>query len=497
VAEEISRHWLALGAHIAWMQRGEPWSQSLPADSVYHPAMEEALSRTVLCGRATPFFSDGVAGLAVPMLAMDRCVGAMACVIPAELSDRAEALLGLFCDQLGRQQAMGQSEREIASLAENLTQSYEELDLIHKLGRHLRVADTPNEYFQRYSEDLLELIHARTLVVFVQPSDGGEVTVFFAGDRPVSEIRLESIARYLVNHSQDYFGPLLLNDLNEHPVLAKLLDGPQHSMLAIPLRTSQSVFGTIVAIDRTDGDAFGSVDAKLVTTITEQTASFLHNRFLIDDLNGLLIAVLTSLVNAIDAKDPYTSGHSQRVAALSWRIAVELGVPSRQATEMYLAGLLHDIGKIGVNDGVLLKPGRLTGDEFTRVKQHPLIGAKIITGIKQLQNIIPGVLCHHERQDGSGYPYGLVGDEIPLMGAVVAIADCFDAMTSTRTYRRAMAATEVLREIADPACGLFSPQVVQALLRCRPDERAEELTHSVPFPDFTSQLLAEHWFTNS
>jgi HD-GYP domain-containing protein (c-di-GMP phosphodiesterase class II) len=128
-------------------------------------------------------------------------------------------------------------------------------------------------------------------------------------------------------------------------------------------------------------------------------------------------------------------------------LARKIGLPEEQCERVYLSGLLHDVGKIGVPEGVLTKPGRLTDAEFDAIKKHPAIGAQILGNIKQLQDIIPGVLYHHERWDGRGYPNQLAGEDIPLMGRIICVADSFDAMSSTRTYRPALPLETVLAEI--------------------------------------------------
>jgi len=157
------------------------------------------------------------------------------------------------------------------------------------------------------------------------------------------------------------------------------------------------------------------------------------------------------LTSSIDAKDKYTHGHSERVAFISRWIAERLSgqesLEEEKIHEIYLAGLLHDIGKIGIDETVLRKKGRLTEEEYSRIKVHPSIGAGILREIKQMRDIVPGVLSHHERVDGKGYPNGLVGDQIPLTGKIVGLADCFDAMTSKRTYRDAMTVEQAIAEI--------------------------------------------------
>ena len=156
--------------------------------------------------------------------------------------------------------------------------------------------------------------------------------------------------------------------------------------------------------------------------------------------------------------------YSQRVAELSRALAQRIGLPDEQCERVYLSGLLHDVGKIGVPETVLTKPGRLTEAEFDAIKKHPAIGAQILGNIKQLQDIIPGVLYHHERWDGRGYPHQVAGDKIPLMGRIICVADSFDAMSSTRTYRPALPLETVLAEIQRCAGQQFDPQLAKVFV---------------------------------
>src|SRR5262249_1668079 len=149
----------------------------------------------------------------------------------------------------------------------------------------------------------------------------------------------------------------------------------------------------------------------------------------------LLVGLTRSLTAALDAKDAYTHGHSERVARIAVELGREMGLEEDELGNVYLAGLLHDIGKIGVNDTVLNKAGPLTPEEEEHVKKHVTIGYAILRDLHQLKDLLPGVLHHHERYDGQGYPHGLAGDAIPLLARLLAVADSFDAMSTTRSYR--------------------------------------------------------------
>jgi HD-GYP domain-containing protein (c-di-GMP phosphodiesterase class II) len=216
-------------------------------------------------------------------------------------------------------------------------------------------------------------------------------------------------------------------------------------------RGAVAIIGLMVAVNRVDKPDFDSTDVKLFTSVASGCAVFIENGKLFNDLKELFVGSLKALTNSIDAKDPYTRGHSERVALISrWiaeRVAEHEPLEDDQIHKIYLAGLLHDIGKIGINESVLCKNGKLTPEEWACICRHPSIGAGILRGIKQMREIVPGVLCHHERVDGRGYPEGLRGDEIPLTGKIVGLADSFDAMTSRRTYRDAMSVEHALDEI--------------------------------------------------
>jgi HD-GYP domain-containing protein (c-di-GMP phosphodiesterase class II) len=214
---------------------------------------------------------------------------------------------------------------------------------------------------------------------------------------------------------------------------------------------NQSIMGMMVAVNRIGKRDFDSTDIKLFNSVAGGCAVFIENGRLFRDLKELFIGSLKALTSSIDAKDKYTHGHSERVAFISRWIAERLSetepLDEEQIHKIYLAGLLHDIGKIGIDEAVLRKTGKLTDEEFDRVRRHPLIGAGILREIKQMRDIVPGVLCHHERLDGRGYPNGLAGDQVPLSGRIVGLADSFDAMTSKRTYRDALSVEIALDEI--------------------------------------------------
>jgi putative nucleotidyltransferase with HDIG domain len=172
---------------------------------------------------------------------------------------------------------------------------------------------------------------------------------------------------------------------------------------------------------------------------------------------------LIALSAAVDARDQETEGHSVRVSKLTYRLGKHLGLPNDQLKSLERGALLHDIGKIGISDNILLKPGPLTQEEWYAMRQHPDLGAKLIEGIPFLQDAIPVIRYHQERWDGSGYPVGMKGEDIPLEARVFAVADVFDALTSTRPYRQRVTINEAVRHLRDHAGIEFDPQIVDIL----------------------------------
>jgi putative nucleotidyltransferase with HDIG domain len=174
--------------------------------------------------------------------------------------------------------------------------------------------------------------------------------------------------------------------------------------------------------------------------------------------------MLTSLSRAIEARDPYTRGHSDRVTEIAEAIARQLGWDEERLALLQVGGSLHDVGKLGVSDEVLAKPGRLDEGELEQIREHPRLGARILLRIAAFRAAIPYVLYHHERWDGNGYPSGRAGEEIPLEARVLAVADAFDAMTSDRPYRRALDYDAAVAEVARCGGTQFDPQIVSVFL---------------------------------
>jgi HD-GYP domain-containing protein (c-di-GMP phosphodiesterase class II) len=388
-------------------------------------------------------------------------------------------MLGLLAENF---QAAGQAEKQIEMVSNELAQTYEELVLLHKLSTNMKVTEPDATFLQMACDSLSDIVGVEGMAILLEKTIEGEKRLVLSaglGLIDVNEQMAGILKNRLVEEINSGHEALLDSEVDSHfkynwpgniksiiaaPFWGKGKTGAPFSSsegskgteevlrLGTPYgENDNSIIGLMVAINRIDKPDFDSTDAKLFNSVANGCAIFIDNGRLFKDLEELFIGSLKALTSSIDAKDPYTRGHSERVAFISrWiaeRIDGEEPLKGEQIHKIYLTGLLHDIGKMGVDDAVLRKKGKLTEGEMNDIRKHPSIGAGILSEIKQMRDIVPGVLCHHERADGKGYPNGLVGEQIPLVGKIVGLADSFDAMTSKRTYRDAMTVEEARTEI--------------------------------------------------
>jgi HD-GYP domain-containing protein (c-di-GMP phosphodiesterase class II) len=241
--------------------------------------------------------------------------------------------------------------------------------------------------------------------------------------------------------------------------------GLPHSAAAVRLHRSRP--GWIMAMSSSRGRP---LDRSVVRLIGLACAMLLkqwkHSRICAESKESLL-GLVHCLAAVIDAKDAYTAGHSERVSRIAVRIARRMDLPVEAISDVHLAGLLHDVGKVGIRDDLLLKPGKLTAEERKHLRTHVLISDQIISTIKAFARLRPAVRGHHERYDGKGYPDGIAGEQIPLLGRILAVADACDAMMSARRYRDAMSPPQIDAVLLDKSGTQWDPKVVEAFMACR------------------------------
>jgi len=242
--------------------------------------------------------------------------------------------------------------------------------------------------------------------------------------------------------------------------------------MTVPLVLQERSIGAIQAVNKRGGHLFNQEDLSLFRAIADNAALAVNNAQLVTELQNSYDLTLEALSAALDLRDHETDGHSRRVVEYTARLAEEIGLDKEAIKVIRRGALIHDVGKIGVPDAVLLKPGKLDPDERKIIERHPQAGYNMLADISYLRHEIQIVLCHQEKWDGTGYPYGLKGSEIPLGARLFAIADTFDALTSDRPYRKGRP-YDVSRQLIEEESGKqFDPQAVQAFLAVKQEEWA-------------------------
>jgi len=236
------------------------------------------------------------------------------------------------------------------------------------------------------------------------------------------------------------------------------------AQLFIPLNAKGEVVGFLVVGPKLSLQPYHQDDMLALSTLANQTAVAIENARLYEDLEDTFIQTIITLANAIDMRDTYTSGHSQRIAGWASETAMKMNCDPEEVRAIYWGGLLHDIGKIGIPDSILKKPAKLTKSEWEIIRTHPEMGARLISPIKKLTHIAPLIGFSHERYDGSGYPNGLKGEQIPIGAHIIAVVDSFSAMIDERPYKKPINYSDAIEELRRNAGKLFDPKVVDAFL---------------------------------
>lgn len=371
-------------------------------------------------------------------------------------------LLGEVATRAGRDEALLHQHREaIGGFTRQLTDSYETINLLYALAREMDDPSKPGEIVNHVCERLAECGALGFVGVAIGQSRSTPPEIrgrVHSTGLPAIVEWFRHAGHGLAERSTEWNGTSIVSSAES---------GAPVDLVVHTLCVAGQPMGVLVAGERNSHDpALSSYESQLVEAAGRYLAGFLHNCSLYAQQQALFLGTIKALSASIDAKDRYTRGHSERVAHLGRRLALAMGLSEEQAERVHLSGLLHDVGKIGVPEAVLCKQGRLTDEEFELIKAHPEIGARILEGIPLLEDVLPGVLHHHERYDGRGYPARLSGEQIPLVARILAVADAFDAMSSTRSYRPAMSREIVLQKMREGLGTQFDPvlgEVFQSL----------------------------------
>ncbi|MGD8371123.1 MAG: HD-GYP domain-containing protein [Syntrophobacterales bacterium] len=353
---------------------------------------------------------------------------------------------------------------EVEQMADELSQNFEELCFYARIASRVKTITFSANMLKDLVDELPETM--RTDIAFTWLPDRQEYNALAstteAAERiPDQDLFVENLIKSVPLNSpslkEDYF---IVNDSTLTPGYQDQAPEP-YRFLAVKMKHDGKFYGWMGLVSFNLKEIFRRSELRLLNSMAEQIAVVITNSDLYRDLERFVINMVKSLVFAIEAKDDYTRGHSERVCRYSLLMAERLGLDEEQKKVLQWSSILHDSGKIGIPESILNKPEGLEDEEYQIIKNHPMKGHTILEPLEQLANSLPGMLHHHERYDGTGYPRGLRGKEIPLEARIIAVADTFDAITSDRAYRPAKSPEEALAVMEEVAGSQLDPDLVK------------------------------------
>jgi len=385
---------------------------------------------------------------------------------------------GLFIENVLLKEEVRSKER-LEKLNQELLYKVDELNMLNKIMSSFTTIVSSADVFKRAVDIALEISHADHTMFHIvneavkQPFEVASAVapptqLFDKNTQNHQPFRLKSnggqpavdqssILDLIMEVVSDEI-PLLISQNNS----ARGLPSDLLSAMFVPLKIRDKVFGILTAGIREGDNRFSEKDLYYLSFMAQSAAQSIENLALYENIYENLFATLYAFVNAVEARDLYTRQHSSRVTGISLIIGKHLGCTTEELDVLNFAGHLHDIGKIGIRDDILLKPGRLTDEEFEKIKQHPAIGANILEQLGMWEKERQIIRCHHERFDGTGYPDGLKEKQIPFLARILSVADVYDAMASDRAYRKRMEERIILKVIHEGSGSQFDPDIVSA-----------------------------------
>lgn len=402
--------------------------------------------------------------------------------LPSTLQEVSTAIAEKATLQLSNRQI----KRQMSDISSHLLMTFEEITLLHRLTEHLSISQSVVDICELSVNWLGDVIPAQSVAIWLENFDQVDnqrpvaqeterhSKLITHGECPLTQDELPLFMEWMGAHAAT--DPVVLN---RSTTCSQTWSYPRITeVISVPIREGNRLFGWLLAFNHTGTGLlvnheveFGSVEACLVASVATILGIHCGNTAHYHEQSKFFSSVVRALTSAIDAKDPYTCGHSDRVARLAVCLARQIGVEREELNTIYLSGLLHDIGKIGIDDNVLRKPGALTPAEFEHIKTHPELGCRILDGVKQLDKVLPVVRHHHEAWNGCGYPAKLKAEETPLLARIVAVADSIDAMSSDRHYRKGMSDEKLDGILREGAGKQWDPRVIEAAFQVRDELR--------------------------
>jgi len=388
---------------------------------------------------------------------------ALPCKYPVEIENRtigwvygeekAKVLASLLS-------CLATQELEKKALGRETLEKYKEITLLYDITEKLTASLDPIEVAQLVIDEAKRLIDADNTSVMLVNEETGMLEVIAATGKelhPGEGIKMGlgiSGSVVLTGRAE------IVNDVQSD---SRYVQGAirASSLMCAPLKIKDRVIG-VIYISSEEPVQYTAEDLKLLSAIAFQAAADIENARLYDSLKETFLTTVHTLAETVEKRDPYTGGHTKRVMNYSVAIGKVLGLSDVELGKLELAAVLHDIGKIGIKDCILLKKRKLTVEEFDEIKMHTIYAEEILNHIKHLRDIVPGVKYHHERYDGNGYPEKLRGTDIDIIARIIAVADAFDAMTTDRPYRKGLSLDTALKELKRNSGTQFDPEVVRA-----------------------------------
>lgn len=347
----------------------------------------------------------------------------------------------------------------------------EQLNTLMELSALINSTLDTGEIRERAIEASIRLLDAEAGSLILIDQESGDLFFEVAlGDKgeKVKEVRLkkgEGIAGWVAEKGE----AIIIQDVQSDKRFFKTVDERSKfttkNMICVPVKSKDNVLGVLEAINKKH-DIFDEDDKEVIIALANQVAVAIENANLYQEQKEAFYGTAEALAEIIEKRDPYTGGHTKRVMNYSYSIGKAIGLSKKELEDLKLAAILHDVGKIGVRDNILLKEGKLDPDEIENMNMHTKYGYDILSHVKQLKkNIVPGVRGHHERIDGKGYPDNLKDGDIPIIAKIIAVADTFDAMTTDRPYRKAMGFETAFEELRRNVGVQFDGEIVDAFIR--------------------------------
>ena len=352
------------------------------------------------------------------------------------------------------------AKRELDTMALELSERYEELHLVYAIDKTVQQLEPGADLFHKLLQSWAEHMDA-DVAAFVKP---GENLCVHATNlsAPIHNLDLVLVEMrgdlYRFTHSAR--APIVINEVDD-PRRAYIFTDLPYKLLCCPVIHDRSVVAILVLANHLAKPDFSNSDRKLGELLANQLSSLSKMYGALAETQKFNEQMANALIEAVEAKDPYTRGHSERVHYISMQIGAAMQLGSRDTDDLFWGSLLHDVGKIGIPDAVLCKPGRLTADEFTFIKVHPERSYEILRHIDRLKGAVPGARHHQEKYDGTGYPHALRGHDIPLNARIIAVADTYDSITSSRAYRAGRSHEVAMAEIVRVAGSQLDPAIIK------------------------------------